>query len=110
MKDFEIELEELSKLEVDSFLSVQESGKVENFLKIATPELINKIFENSKEPTLRKISSEIKVDVLKRALDVASEKSLRWYVQASSLNSLKRILPYFLDKLRQLSIRTYLCL
>lgn len=91
MKDFEIELEELSKLEVDNFLSVQESGKVENFLRIATPELINKIFENSKESTLRKISSEIKVDVLKRALDIASEKSLRWYVQASSLNSLKRI-------------------
>ncbi|MCW8126580.1 hypothetical protein [Microbulbifer halophilus] len=91
MKEFEIGLEETSKFEVDEYLSKQESGKVENFLRIATPKLIDKVLENSKEATLRKISSEVKVDVLKRALGVASEKSLRWYVQASSLSSLKRI-------------------
>ncbi|WP_148040314.1 hypothetical protein [Marichromatium sp. AB31] len=91
MKDFEILLEKLSKLEVDEFISAQESLKVEEFLRFATPELINKVLENLKESTLRKISSEIEAGVLKRALDVASENSLRWYVQASSLSSLKRI-------------------
>ncbi|MGM0914291.1 MAG: hypothetical protein ACQEXC_09720 [Pseudomonadota bacterium] len=91
MKEFEIELEGLSREEVDDYLSQRELGSIEKFLEMATPELINKIFENCKEGTLRKISSEIKVDVLKKALGAASNKSLRWYVQAAPLNSLKRL-------------------
>lgn len=91
MKEFEIKLEQLPKLEVDVFIRNQPLGTIEAFLRVASSEMINKIFENTEETTIRKISSEMNAEVLKHVLEVASNKSIRWFVNFASLNSLKRI-------------------
>lgn len=91
MKEFIIKLEDLPKLEVDAFVESQETSTIEEFLKIAPSELVNKVLENSKDATLKKISSSVRAEVIKSALERASDKALRYYVDGSSFNSLRKL-------------------